>query len=495
MGLNMDVHHVAFAQTRKFDGRVPRDLRPEELAQIAGRAGRHMNDGTFGTTADIEGLDPDIAVRIENHDFDDLKTIFWRNARLRFTSIQALQSSLARHPDREGLARARPADDELALEILARIPDIAESARSPDRVSLLWEVCRIPDFGNVLRDAHTRLLAEIFRHLTGPRGRLPTDWVAAQVARVENAEGDIEALAQRLANIRTWTYVSYQSNWIGDSAHWQAHTRAAEDRLSDALHERLTSRFVDRRTAVLMRRLKDRTEMTAKVTDDGAVEVEGHHVGRLRGFRFVPDAADDDRWARKAVANAALKALRGGVEERVSEFEAEPDTGFAVTADGRLLWRGEVVARLIAGRDPLSPTVDPTTSDLLPAEARSRVQRRLERWVDGFIRTRLNGLFRLRRADLSGATRGLAFQLSEALGSLPRRRAANQIDALTQTERRTLRKLGVRIGRESVYLPALMKPAAIEARGPAVVCVQREAAAWRRSRRACLGPLDRGRFR
>ncbi|MFQ5619358.1 MAG: helicase-related protein [Rhodospirillales bacterium] len=464
MGLNMDIDHVAFAATRKFDGQRVRELTPAELAQIAGRAGRHMNAGTFGTTADIGPLDHETAEAIENHRFPPLASLFWRNADLRFASLDALRRSLAVAPEGPGLVRAREADDEAALAALSADADIARLAAGQEAVRLLWEVCRIPDFGKLMSDAHTRLMGRIYRHLMGPAGRLPTDWVADQVVRIERTDGDIETLVQRIANVRTWTYVSYRGDWLADAGHWQERTRAVEDRLSDALHERLTQRFVDRRSAILVSRLKERQTLTAAVDGDGEVLVEGHFVGRLDGFRFAADGTGAGA-ADKRVRGAALRALRGETVGRVERLETDGDEAFALADGRRLRWRGADVARLVAGRDMLSPGVEAMASDLLEPDMRERVRRRLAAWLEAYVETRLAPLFEARRAPLSGAARGLVFQLCEALGSLPRRRAESQVTALGRDCRKALRKLGVRLGRESVFMPALLKPRAVEMRG------------------------------
>ena len=252
MGLNMDLDHVAFAALRKFDGRGPRRLTAAELAQIAGRAGRHMNDGTFSTTAELGPLDPELVEAIENHRFDPLTALMWRNDRLDFASPERLLRSLDERPPSLALVRVREAEDQQALAALARDPELAQLSSGPARVRLLWEVCQIPDFRKILSDAHVRLLGQIFRHLAVDR-RLPADWVAAQIARLDRVEGDIDTLVGRIAHIRTWTFVAHRAAWLDDPVHWQERSRAIEDRLSDALHDRLTQRFVDRRHAVLAR--------------------------------------------------------------------------------------------------------------------------------------------------------------------------------------------------------------------------------------------------
>ncbi len=475
MGLNMKVDHVAFAATRKFDGRTPRTLTPSELAQIAGRAGRHMNDGTFGTTADIGPMEPEVADRIESHQFDPLKYLFWRNDDLKFTSLAALKASLARPPDRAGLLKAREADDELALSTLSKEPDIAALAQGADSIRLLWEICQIPDFGNVAHDAHARLLGRISRFLMGTggdgSGRLPTDWVARRVDRIDRVDGDIEVLMQRIANIRTWTYVSHHGAWLVDAPYWRERTRGIEDTLSDALHERLIQRFVDRRTAVLVGRLKDRQELLAAVGASGDVLVEGHFVGVLEGFRFTADpsvdavGAGDGRGAGRAVTAAAIRALRGEIQRRVNQLADDDDDAFALFQDGRVAWREHAVARLVAGPDILQPRVEPLPSGLLDSRALETIRQRLDAWLRSYLAASLAPLLSMPEAPVSGASRGLLFQTVEALGSLRRGAAGAQVAALSTADRKTLRDLGLRIGRESIYFPALLKPAAIALRG------------------------------
>jgi ATP-dependent RNA helicase SUPV3L1/SUV3 len=457
MGLNMDVDHVAFAALRKFDGRVPRDLEPAEMAQIAGRAGRHMNDGTFGTTGDAGAIAPEMVEAVENHLFAPLKALSWRNADLRFTSVPALLAALDRPPTVPGLIRAREADDQMALMTLAKDADILRLASHPERVCLLWEVCQIPDFRKVMADAHTRLLGQVFQHLCGPGRRLPVDWLGNHVARLDRVDGDLDTIIGRIANIRTWTYVSHRADWVADPVHWQELTRAIEDRLSDALHDRLTQRFVDKRTSHLVRRLRDGTTLLGAVAG-GEVEVEGHYVGKLAGFRFEPDQAEGAS-AAKTVLTAASRALKSEIAGRVERLLADGDESFALADDGTLLWRDEAVARLTAGADPLRPQVEPLGSDLLEPAARDRIRIRLADWTHAAIAAGLAPLAEARAAPLKGAARGLVHQLAEALGSLPIGTAGPQVAALTDADRKDLARLGIRFGHESIYLPALLKPA------------------------------------
>jgi ATP-dependent RNA helicase SUPV3L1/SUV3 len=469
MGLNMDIDHVAFAGISKFDGRHRRNLAPAELAQIAGRAGRAMNDGTFGTTADQRALDPDLAEAIESHKFDPLAKIFWRNGDLDFSSTHALKHTLGRPAPMGGLMRARAAEDEQALSLLLRDETVAERADTPKAVRLLWEVCQVPDFQGVMTDAHASLLATIYKYLTGKDGRLPEDWMANQVKRLDRTDGDIDALTQRIAHIRTWTYVSFHAAWLHDALGWQGRTRAIEDKLSDVLHERLTQRFVDKSTAHLMKKLKDTPDLMAAVTAAGDVVVEGHPVGHLKGFLFDAAGAGGDA-AGKAIASAAGRALKGEFRRRVKALEDAADGDIALAPldggdAGVILWDGVPVARLVKGDAMLKPAVRVLASDLLEMQGRDRVAKRLEKWAADHIAVLLRDLLVLGQAPLSGAAKGLAFRLGEAYGSLPRRAADEQLRLIDKDARRELRAAGIRIGRETVFLPALVRPGPAAMRG------------------------------
>ena len=461
MGLNMDIDHVAFAELVKFDGRMPRRLSVAELAQIAGRAGRHMSDGTFGTTAEIGGLDPATVEAIEQHRFPNLTALFWRNTDLDFRTPAALLASLERRAPDPELIRMREADDHMTLAALMRDASIMDLAQDRQGVRLLWDACQIPDFRKTLGDAHPRLVGQIFRRLRHGAGKLQTDWVANQVARLEQVEGDIDALLMRLAHVRTWTYISHRPAWLDDAAHWQERTRAIEDRLSDALHERLTQRFVDRRAAALTRRLNDGAELLSSVTAEGEVLVEGQFAGRLEGFRFVADPSARD--SARALISAANRAVRRDVGERVRRFGAAEDAVFALDPQGAILWHGQPVARLAAGDSVLAPRVEPLSSELLDAPQRETVRRRLSDWLFVHLRQRLRPLFRVADAQLSGATRGIAFEVTSALGTVARAKIAPLVDSLSGEDRAALRRAGIEIGAQAVFLPALKREAKLRA--------------------------------
>lgn len=461
MGLNMDVDHVALAATRKFDGNMMRDLIPAELAQIAGRAGRHLNDGTFGTTGDVTGLGASAVEHIQEHNFQALTYLFWRNSKLDFGSLKKLKSSLAERPAHQALRRAREADDERVLDYLINEQTIAARATSRDSVALLWDVARIPDFRKIHTDDHPQLLGHIYEHLTGGTGRIPADWLDVRVKRVEHTDGDIDTLMARIASVRTWTYVAHQASWLDNPLEWQERTRAAEDRLSDVLHERLTQRFVDQRTSHLAKTLKADTPLATALHDDGALEVEGHLLGTLSGFRFVAAEAETTL-AAKVLGSAAGKALRDKIMERLNMLESDADAAFTFDTDGKVSWRGEPVARFAKGPSLLHPSVKALPSDLLDAEQKDRIEARLQTWAKDLIRDRLGLLLAAGETPLQGVSRGLVFQLMESLGALPRHEADSEIRSLTKDDRHALRKLGIRIGRHLVYIPVLLRPAAVE---------------------------------
>ncbi len=457
MGLNMDLDHVAFARLSKFDGAMPRRLTAPEIAQIAGRAGRHMNDGSFGTLAEIGALDPELVEAVETHRFDPLVALSWRNSDLDFRSVEALLRSLDRPPPAPILKRKREAEDHLLLQALARDADLRETAKTRPLVRLLWDVCQIPDFRKDMMDSHARLVRQIYGHLARPGGRLPTDWVAQQIDRIDSTLGDIDQLSQRIAAVRTWTYISHRPEWLPRAQEWQERARAVEDRLSDALHEKLTQRFVDRRGAMLKRKLDERAPMLAGVRRDGAVLVEGHPVGRLDGFLFTPDSTGEEA---RALATVARRSLGDEIRRRVADCCADPDHAFSLAPDGRIVWRDAPVARLIAGPHRLAPGLALIASDLLEGEPRERLRDRLHRWVTAHLRTILAPLFALRDAPLGGLARGLAYQLYEAGGVLPRSAAAAVLADLDGPARKALGRLGIALGTETLFLPGLLKPKA-----------------------------------
>ncbi|ASW04671.1 helicase-related protein [Rhizobium sp. 11515TR] len=461
MGLNLDVDHVAFAQDRKFDGYQFRNLNPGELGQIAGRAGRHLKDGTFGVTGQVDPFDDELVRRIEGHEFDMVKVLQWRSKDLDFASIAALRASLEDAPRVQGLTRALPAVDQQALEYLSRDLEIVDLASNPARVEKLWEACALPDYRRITPAQHADLIAALFSDLVR-YGTVKEDFLAEQVHRADRTDGEIDTLSARIAQIRTWTYVSNRPGWLADPTHWQEKTREIEDRLSDALHERLTKRFVDRRTSVLMKRLRENAMLEAEISVNGDVFVEGHHVGQLTGFRFTPIAGTEGPDA-KAVQTASQKALALEFEARAARLHAAGNGDLAISADGLVRWLGDPVARLSGSDHVMRPRVILLADEQLTGNARDHVAARIERFVNHHISTILKPLDDLQRAeDLQGLAKGLAFQLVENLGVLFRRDVTEEVKSLDQDGRASMRRYGVRFGAYHIFVPALLKPAPAE---------------------------------
>ncbi len=474
MGLNMDVDHVAFASLMKFDGRAPRALVASEVAQIAGRAGRHMNDGSFGVTAESPEIDPDIIARVEAHEFPPLNAIFWRNTDLRFTSIEALLGSLKQSPPSPSLIRPPPADDQLVLEFLAKESDVREQANHPGRLHLLWDVAQVPDFRKVGPEMHARFMAQVFQHLTTNDGELPTDWVAGHVDRLDRADGDIHALMDRIAAVRIWTYLAHRGTWMNDAVGWQDRTRQVEDRLSDALHEKLTKQFVDSRTAHLVKRLRGDDLMRADVSDKGLVEVDGHALGRLEGLSFRAERTGL-RTADRAVLGAATAALRPVIAGRVDALCADGNDAFALDDVARIMWRGEPIATVIAGADSIAPQITIIADEHVEPAERQRVEARLRAWLTGHIADVLAPLVKARQASVPAVVRGIIFQISENFGAVRREPVTVQLASLKDEDRKTLARLGIRFGLAHVFMPALLKAAPVRLRGLLWIAAHRDA--------------------
>lgn len=461
MGLNMDVDHVAFAGMRKFDGRRTRWLHAHEIAQIAGRAGRHVRDGTFGVTGEAEELDEDLVDQVVDHRFDPIQAIEWRNARLDFDTLPDLLRSLVQTPGVPGLKLTGQALDETLLRRAMQDDEVKRIGRSRGTIMRLWEACQLPDFQKTTLEEHLRLSRDVFHALTGKRGRLTDDWFMPRFAEVDRDDGQIDQLSARLAGVRTLSYIANRPDWLDGKKGWRERTRALEDRLSDVLHERLTARFVDRKTTALMRSLHDREGTMAEVAEDGIVTVDGEAVGHLEGVRFAL-ATGGSALADKTLKTAALRAVGPEIARRLGRLASDGEDAFSVTPEGDVLWAGALAAKII-NAEPFSPRVR-LIGDLGPQATRDRAQRRIEAWLASEAGRALRDLRRLKTAIESGALkglpRGIAFRLVEAGGIIDRRDVERDLAALSQVERRTIKTFAIRVGAHSVWLPGTQKPRA-----------------------------------
>ena len=471
MGLNMDIDHVALASTRKYDGEKARALTTAELAQIAGRAGRYKKDGTFGITGNVKALDPDVVDAIEKHEFDSLRNIYWRNSDLDDGSPMALLRSLERPSGKTVLQRGRPSDDYLTLQHMMDRDDVLARANGREGVRLLWDVCQIPDFRKTLTETHPELVADIFLHLR-ENGTIPEDWMEEHIRKLDSIEGEVDTLMTRIAHVRTWTYVTHRADWVADLQHWRGRTLRIEDRLSDALHEALTKRFVDKRSAVLLGAMEEGSPLLAGIKASGEVVVEGHRVGQLSGFRFYPDETSG-REEFKAIMTAARQALRPEIGNRIAMVLKSEDKQFKLADDGQILWQadatnpmpGQPIGAVKKGDQLLKPRAEMIDSNLVDGADKNAVQEKLQEWLERYVHFALEPLFRLTGGDdLTAQARGIAFQLQEGLGILPRAQLEDLIAGLDEEGRKALRARKVRMGPLLVFLPELNKPAAVRLR-------------------------------
>ena len=463
MGLNLDVDHVSFAEIRKFDGQKTRALVATEVAQIAGRAGRYMQDGTFGTTSDVGSLDPEIIEAVEQHTFPSIPQIYWRNSRLDFKTLKHLFQSLEVVAPSSHLIKPRESEDLKSLRALTNDADVVARADSYEPVSLLWDVCCVPDFQKILTDEHINLLTKIYLHLSGPASFLPGDWVQKMASRLDQTEGDIDTLATRIAHIRTWNYIAHRPEWVANPTALQERTRAIENHLSDALHKLLTQRFVDRRAAVLVKKSRNPQDISVNVPLDGRVLVDGELVGQLAGLDFTP-RNPQEKHQTSNVTRAIRHVLMPQVVALARTLSEDNDGAFNLTNDSGVIWRNGTVGRLVAGQSILTPKIVPITGEMLDGHMRNVVRGRLEKWVISHIGRHFAPLLKENKKRSSGPVRGITFRLLEGLGNTERKPSELLVKSLSKREKEHLAKSGVRIGALNLYMPAMLKMAPMRLR-------------------------------
>ncbi len=470
MGLNMDIGHVAFASLTKFDGYRQRRLTVAEMAQIAGRAGRHQRDGTFGSLGSEVGpsaFRPEEIEAIEEHRFPKLEHLYWRESAPDTASLDALIDSLETPPAHEKLRSAPQSVDLAVLKRLSEDPDVRGRARG-QMVARLWAACGVPDFRKVGADHHARFVGRLFRYLSEGAGHVPVAWFADELQRLDRTDGDVETLGGRIAGVRTWAYIAHRSDWLADPAHWAARTEAVEERLSDALHARLTERFVDRRTSVLMRQVGgDVALLDVAVDDDGAVLVKNESIGRLDGFRFSvdPAARGVDRKRLIAAAERYLVAERA---RRAAALVTAPDGDFRVEGSRSPLalnWAGHDVATLAQGRALIPDIRLDRALDALDAADRAKIAARLASWLDAQLARYLGPLRDMEAARASpktpAPTRAILAPLIAGGGIVARASIDSALGGLGSELRRALTRSGLTIGSLDVYDARLLKPGAL----------------------------------
>lgn len=476
MGLNMDVGHVAFASLSKFDGKRQRRLSLPEMAQIAGRAGRHQRDGSFGVLAggpDHAEFSEQEIERIEAHRFAPIDHLMWRNPALDFSSVDDLIASLEVRPDHPVLRAAPEAIDLAVLHIIAKDAQLRDRARSKAMVARLWSACGLPDFRKVGAEHHARLVSQLFGFLSEGRGTIPADWFGREIQRLESVQGDVETVAARIAAVRTWAYVAHRADWLDDPAHWAEKTRALELKLSDALHQKLTERFVDRRTSVLMKTIgNDPALLDVQVDETGAVHVDGESIGTLTGFRFTADTAARGQDHKRLLAAAELR-LPKELARRAQQVADAPDGQFSLMTETglpvQLMWTGTCLGRFRPGKSLLTPQFQPEPAIArLETALRTQIEQRVDHWLDKLISSKLAPL--QKALALAGdkatapALRGILAQVTEQAGVLDRSLADDSLSHLERADRHSLHRLGLTVGTLDLFFPALLKPEATRLR-------------------------------
>lgn len=473
MGLNLDVHHVAFASLRKFDGVRTRRLTIAEMAQIAGRAGRHQKDGTFGSLGGEDGegaFRPEEIEAIEAHEFPRIEQLFWRNGAPPLDNgIDALIDALEERPDRPELRAAPQAVDLGVLKAMADDAAVRDKVRSTAALRRLWDVCGLPDFQKLGTEHHTRMASRLWQFMSEGHGHIPQDWFANQVARLDNVQGDVDTLSGRIAAARTWSYIAHRPDWLAHPAEMAERTRALEEKLSDALHAALTQRFVDRRTSVLLRDIGSKNEhLPVDIDADGSVHVDGEPLGSLKGFRFHvdPQARGGDR---KLLLAAAERRLGKMLTVKAEELIAAPDSEFAlIAAPGDMPaigWREDKIATLHAGQALLHPEVRLDKAIIgLGQDIANRVAARIGTWMQAQHERHLAPLLKIAELatleETPAVVRALLIQLGDAGGIIPRNDLDDALKLLDKEQRQIVRKAGFTIGVLDIFHHALLKPGA-----------------------------------
>jgi len=461
MGLNLDTDHVAFSAVQKFDGRMRRALTPMEAGQIAGRAGRFRNNGTFGTTGECYPLSDDLVHRIENHEFEPLHAVEWRNSDLDFSTLQNLKDSLQRPRPNRRLRRVKGTVDEQAFERMSAISEVVDTINTPADVKRLWDVCQIPDFRNLTIDAHVRLLQDLYRLLIRNNGTLPQEYLNTQITRLDHIEGGVDMLSTRLAQIRTWTYCSNKTSWMQDAPYWIKHTRTVEDRLSDALHDNLVERFVDRRTHTLLKGMRGGSSMIAKVKDNGEVWVDDQKIGHLDGLNFKIETGASEL-ETKALHATALKAVAPEIDRRLTSLCGGNHDIFTLSHIGEILWGGRAIGRIASSGSVFSPDTELIGGEMGNENLQHLARDRMRDFLRSEIAKKLQPLTALKTLSddetMPALSRGLAYSLLQENGSLNRAHHFKTLREMEQDSRKPLRDIGVVFGHYNVFMPEMLKP-------------------------------------
>ena len=463
MGINMDLEHIYFSNLKKFDGKKLRRLNLSELGQISGRAGRHLNDGYFGTTGECKDISPEEIDLLEQHKFEEVRTINWRNAKLNFDSVKNLISSLEEKPSKNWLKRIQECEDEKVLKYLVK-ENLLEVKNDKSELKLLWECCQIPDFVKKTYGHHLEIVGKVFGFLKGNNNKIPNLYMKKQLSNLDKLEGNVDSISNRIANVRTWSYVSNKSNWVENQDYWIERTKYLEDKLSDRLHEELTKSFIDKRASVLARGLKQDINLETKIINDEKVMINDQFIGKLKGLKLELDLKNG---AFETDIKSLKKAARLNVTpEILNRFrKIISNSNIDLKDDFKIYWKGNPIAMLVPGKDYLNPEIFLIVDDMIELEDQRKLKEFLNKWLSDKIENELESLFKLKNLNNSNPQiRALAFQLYENNGVVKRDEVSKIVKSLSQDERKILRDIGVKFGRYHIFLFKLFKPQSVSLR-------------------------------
>jgi ATP-dependent RNA helicase SUPV3L1/SUV3 len=464
MGINMDLDHVYFSNLKKFDGKKLRKLNLSEIGQIAGRAGRYLNDGNFGITGDCKEITAEDVELLENHKFEEIRTLFWRNSYLNFNNPLSLIKSLEEKPQMDWLRKIHECEDEKALKYFLRDKNLINFKFDKITLNLLWECCQIPDFVKKTYGNHYEVIGNVFKFLSSEKGRISDEFMRLQLIKLDKLEGNVDSLSNRIANVRTWSYVSNKNNWIENQNYWIEKTKHLEDRLSDRLHEELTKTFIDKRASVLARGLKQDMEFKTEILENNNVMIDNHFIGKINGLKLELDlkkgALETDI---KSLKKAARQSIGPELEKRIQTII---DTGLIeLNNDFKIYWNNSPIAKLTTGNDYLNPNFELIVDETIEINQKQKLSEYINKWTQGKINTVLKNLIDLKNLkENNSSIKALAYQLYENNGVLKREQVSEYLKTLGQNERRILRELGVKFGRYHVFLFQLIKPEAVSLR-------------------------------
>ncbi len=458
MGINMDLDYVYFSNLKKFDGRKLRKLNLSEIGQIAGRAGRYLNDGSFGITGDCKEINAEEVDLLENHKFEEINTLYWRNSNLNFNNPFTLIKSLEEKPQREWLRKIHECEDEKALKYFLRDKNLENISFESKTLNLLWECCQIPDFVKKTYGNHYHVIESVFKFLSGEKRKITDEFMRLQLMKLDKLEGNVDSLSNRIANVRTWSYVSNKNNWVENQKYWIEKTKLLEDRLSDRLHEELTKTFIDKRASILARGLKQDMEFKTEILENNDVKIDDHFIGKINGLKLELDlkkgALETDI---KSLKKAARQTIGPELEKRIQNII---DTGLIELGnDFKIYWDNFVIAKLTSGNDYLSPNFELVVDDILQQEQRQKLTLFIKKWIKNKIDTVLQNLIELKNLkEKNSSIKALAYQLYENNGVLKRENVSEYLKNLKQDDRKILRDMGVKFGRYHIFLHKLIKP-------------------------------------